>query len=91
MALFKAKFGPGATLGHAWIDGLFDNSGADAASGFYFLPFVIKPVRYHCFGAIFVGGNLLGGEGGGVIEFFIVGPVRAAMRVKWSSVGFQNF
>lgn len=82
VAFFKAKFGPGATLRHAWIDGFFDNGGPDAASGFHFLPFVVKTIRYHRFGAIFVGGNLLGGEGGGVIEFFIVSPVRAAMRVK---------
>lgn len=89
MAFFKAEFGPSATLGHAWIDGFFDNCGADAAGSFDFLPVVIKSVRYHGFGAIFVGGNLLGGKGGGVIEFFVIGPVRAARKMK-ESVGFPN-
>lgn len=82
MAFFKSELGPGAALGHARVDGFFDNCSADAASGFHFLPVVIETVRYHGFGAIFVGGDLLRWKGGGVIEFFIVGPVRAARRVK---------
>lgn len=61
VAFLKAEFGPRTALGHARIDGFFDNCGADAASGFDFLPVVIKTVRYHGFGAILVGGNLLGG------------------------------
>lgn len=89
MTFFKAEFGPGAALGNTRIDGFFDNCGADPASGFDLLPIIIKTVRYHGFGAIFVGGNLLGGKGGGVIEFFVVGPVRAARRVK-QSVGLPN-
>lgn len=83
MAFFKAEFSPGATLGHARIDGFFDNCGANAASRLDFLPVVIKTVRYHCFGAIFVGCDLLRGKGGRIIKVFdVVGPVRAARRVK---------
>ena len=78
MVLLEAEFGPGAAGGDAGVDGFADDGGADAADGFHFFAGVVEPVGCYCFGAVFVGGDLLGGEGAGVVEIFVVGPVGAA-------------
>ncbi len=86
MALLEAEFGPGLALGDAGVDGFFDDGGADAAGGFYFFAVVVEAVAGGGFGAVFVGGDLGGGEGVGVVELFVVGPVGAAVGVSRKSL-----
>lgn len=79
MTLLVAEFCPGAALSYTRIDCLFDNGCADTASCFNLFPIVVEAIRYDSFGAVFIGCDLLGGKGGCVLEFFIIGPVRATM------------
>lgn len=44
VALFEAEFGPTAALGHARVDGFFDDGGTDPASGFHLLAIIIEAV-----------------------------------------------
>lgn len=80
VAFFEAELGPGAAFGDAGVDGFFDDGGADAAGGFDLFAVVVEAVGDVSFGAVFVGGDLGRGEGVGVVEFFVVGPVLAARR-----------
>lgn len=79
LALLEAEFGPALALGDARVDVLLDDGGAYSAGGLDFFAVVVEAVRYYCSGAVFVGGYLLWGEGGGIVEFFVVGPVGAAV------------
>lgn len=81
VAFFETEFGPGFALGDAGVDVFFDDGGADAARGFDAFAIVVEAVRHYGFGAVFVGGDDLWREGGGVVEFFVVGPVWAAAGV----------
>ena len=80
VAFFQAEFGPAAALGNAGIHGFFDHGGADAARGFHFFAVVVEAISDGGFGAVFVGGDLRGREGVGVVEFFVIGPVGAAEK-----------
>jgi len=87
VALFEAELGPGAAFGDAGVDGLFNDGGTDTAGGFYLFAVVVEAVGDGGFGAVFVGGDLGGGEGVGVVEFFVVGPVGAAGRMfSWGAL-----
>lgn len=77
-ALFLAEFGPFFALGDAGVDVLFYDSRADLAGRLDFLVAVGQAIRDYCLGSVRVGDDLLRREGGGVIELFVVGPVRAA-------------
>jgi len=78
VTFLKTEFGPCFALCNAGIDSFFHDSGADPTCSFDTLAVVVEAIGYHCFGAVFVGGYDLRGEGSGVVEFLIVGPVRAA-------------
>ena len=84
VALFEAELGPALALGDTGVDVFFDDGGADAAGGFDALTVVVEPVGYNGFGAVFVRGYGLGGQGRGVIEvvFDIIGPVWTADRMS---------
>lgn len=79
MAFLKPKLGPCAPLGDAGVDGLADDSGADAPCSFDLFAGVVERVGYGGLGAVFVGGYGRGGKSGGVVEFFVVSPIRAAV------------
>ncbi len=80
VSFFHAEFCPAFTFGDARIYFLCFDGGADTACGLYSLAFVVEAVGHDIFGAIFVRGDSLGGQGRGVVEFIVVGPVGAAMR-----------
>lgn len=79
--LFEAELGPRAALGDTGVDGLADDGRADAPCRTDLFAGVVEGVRHDGFGAVFVRRDGLRGEGGGVVEFFVVGPVRAAVWV----------
>lgn len=82
MAFFEAEFRPGAPFRHGGVDGFADDGGADAPGGFHLFAGIVEGVGDDRFGAVFVRGDGLWGEGGGVVEFFVVGPVGAAVVVN---------
>lgn len=57
---------------------LFDDGGADPARGFDLFAVVVEAVGYYGFRAVFVRGDGLWREGGGIVEVFVVGPEFAA-------------
>lgn len=75
----QPEFRPCFAFGDPWVDVLLHDRRADSSRGFHFFAVVVEAVGYDGFGAVFVGGDLLGREGGGVVEFFVVGPVFAAV------------
>lgn len=77
ISLLETELGPCFSLRHSRVDVFLYNGGADSACGFHFLAIVVKTVGYDGFGAIFICEYLLGRKCGGVIEFFIIGPVGA--------------
>ena len=77
MSFLEAELRPRAPFGDPGVDGLFDDGGANAAGGFDLFACVVEAVGDYCFRAVFVGAHLLGGEGAGIIEFFVVSPVGA--------------
>ena len=83
MVLLEAEFGPRPALGHAGVDCLFDDGGTNPAGRFHAFTVVVEAVGYHCFGAVFVGGDLLRGKDVLVLGSFfeIFGPVGAAVDV----------
>lgn len=87
MAGLAAEFGPCAALGHTGVDGFFDDGGADAACGFHFFALVVVTIGDDGFGTVFVGGDLLRGKRGRLVEIFVISPVRAA-RMMEASVEF---
>jgi hypothetical protein len=56
---------------------------SDSTSSLDFLPIFVESITDDRLGAIFVGGYRLGreGVGGGIVELFIISPIRAAIRV----------
>ena len=78
VSLLEAELGPAAPRGDGGVDGLADDGGADAAGGLNALAVVVEAVGDDGLGAVFVGRDGLGGQGGGVVEFFVIGPVGAA-------------
>ncbi|KAL8668611.1 MAG: hypothetical protein Q9168_006763 [Polycauliona sp. 1 TL-2023] len=79
VALFEAELGPFAAGGNAGADGFADDGFADPLRKFDFFAGVIEGVGDFGLGAVFVGRDGGRGEGGGVVEFFVVGPIRAAV------------
>lgn len=77
VAFLQAEFRPRATFGNTGVDGFASNGGADTAGGFHSLAVVVEAVRDDGLGAVFVCGDLLWRKTGGIVEFFIVGPVAA--------------
>ena len=92
MTLFEAELGPALALGDAGVDVFFDDGGADAAGGFDALAVVVEAVGYNGFGAVFVRGYGLGGQGCGVVEvvFDVVGPVWTASRTSERLILFER-
>ena len=84
MSFFATEFRPFASFGYTRVDGFANDGGAHPTCGFNFFA-VFESVGDDGFGAVFVGGDGLWGKGGGVVEFFVVGPRRAAVRAM--SVG----
>lgn len=78
MAFLEPEFGPRPPLGDTRVDGLTDDGRADAPGSFHLFACIVEGVAYGSFGAVFVCGYRRGGESGGVIEFFVVGPVWTA-------------
>ncbi len=67
MVFFEPEFRPGAPRGDAGVDGGGGGGGFDAAGCFdAFGGGVVEAVGGYGFGAVFVGGDRLGGEGAGV-------------------------
>ena len=77
MALFRAKFVPGFSFCNARIDGLTHDGRADAARCLDLFTGIVEAVADDGLGAIFVGGDGLGGEAGGFVKVFVVCPVAA--------------
>jgi len=78
VTFLETEFRPGFALCDARVDVLSDDSGTDPARYLEALAVVVEAVGCYCFGAVFVGGYGLWGKGGGVVEFFVVGPGRGA-------------
>lgn len=58
---------------------LLDNGGTDLAGGLDLFIGIVEAVGYDGFGAVGVRNDLLLGEDGGVVEFFVVGPVGSSI------------
>lgn len=90
---FEPELRPLSAGGHARVDGFVHDGGAYAAGGFELFAGVVEAVGGYGFGAVFVGADLLGGEGAGVVEVFVVGPVGAAegeiSRARDEGVGWR--
>lgn len=79
MTLFETEFGPFAPCGDSGRDGFTDDGFADPLSEFDFFAGVVEGVGDFGLGAVFVRCDGCWGKGGGVVEFFVVSPVRAAV------------
>lgn len=90
MPFFEPEFRPLPAGGHARVDGFVHDGCAHAAGGFELFAGVVEAVGGYGFGAVFVGADLLGGEGAGVVEIFVVGPVGAA-EGEISRVGMRGW
>ena len=77
MSFLEPEFRPRTTFGDAGVDGFTGDGGADTTGGLDTLAFVVEAVGNDGLGTVFVGGDLLWRETGGIIEFFVVGPVAA--------------
>jgi hypothetical protein len=68
-------------FGNSGIDNFFVRGEADSTSGLDFLSLLVEPITDNCLGAIFVCGDSLRRKGivGGIIELFVVSPVRATV------------
>lgn len=62
---------------------LFHNGCADAARGFNLLVIIVEAVGNNGLRSIFVRDYLLRGEGGGLVELLVIGPVGAAAQNLW--------
>jgi len=78
VAFFEPEFRPCFAFGHPWVDVFFDDGGADPARGLDLFAVVVEAVGYYGFRAVFVRGDGLWWEGGGIVEIFVVGPEFAA-------------
>lgn len=76
-ACLGAHFRPVPTLGHAGILFLLYDSAADSLGAAHFFAFFVEEDRYHCFGAVFVAGDLGRRDAGREIGLLIFGPVGA--------------
>ena len=63
MVFLEAEFGPSAPRGDARVDGCGGGGGADPPSCFDATAVVVEAVGGYRFGAVFVGGYGLSGEG----------------------------
>ena len=88
VAFLYAEFRPCPSLGDTRVDCFAHDGCADTPCGFYLFARVVKGVADGSFGAVFVGGYRRGGKGGGVIEFFVVSPIWAALGWRQRLTGF---
>lgn len=90
MTLFEAELGPLAACGDTGRDGFPDDGFADPLGEFDFFAGVVEGVGDFGLGAVFVGCDGRRGKGGGVVELFVVSPVRAAVgEVSVEMVGMS--
>ena len=70
-------------FGNAGIDNFFVRGEPDSTSRLDLLPLLVEPITDDRLGAIFVCGDGLGREGivGGIIELFVIRPVRTTVMV----------
>jgi hypothetical protein len=78
VSFFFTEFWPCFAGCYGGVDCFAVDGGADTTGCFDAFTVIVETVGYYCFGAVFVGCYGLRGEGGGVVEFFVVGPVGAA-------------
>lgn len=78
MALLETELRPCPPLCDLRVYVLLHNSGSDPTGDLDLLAFIVEAVGNDGLCAIFVGGDLLRGEAGGVIELLVVGPVGTA-------------
>ena len=83
VALLESELFPFAAFGDLGVDVFADNGGLNSAGDLHFLVVIVEAVGDDGLGAILVRDHLLRGERGGVIEFFVVGPVGAAGKKKF--------
>ena len=88
MTLFKTELSPGFPLSDARVDIFFYDSSPDAASSLDTLTIVVKTIGDNCFSAVLVCSYSLWRECTGIIELFIVGPVRSAKTLFSTYVSF---
>ena len=79
MAFFEAKLRPCLTGSDGGVDLFLDDGCADSTGGFDTLTVLVEAVGSDGLGAVLVCGDSLGGEGGGVVELFVVCPVGATV------------
>lgn len=79
MAFFEAELGPFAACGDSWRDSFADDGFPDPLCKFDLFAGVVEGVGDFSLGAVFVSCDGGCGEGGGIVEFFVVSPVGAAV------------
>lgn len=83
VALLESELFPFAAFGDLGVDVFADDGGLNSAGDLHFLAVIVEAVGDDSLGAVLVRDHLLRGERGGVIEFFVVGPVGTAGKEKW--------
>lgn len=83
VALLKTELLPFAAFGDLGVDVFADDGSLNSAGDLHFLVVIVETVGDDGLGAVLVRDHLLRGERGGVIEFFVVGPVGAAEENFW--------
>lgn len=78
VALLETELLPFAAFGDLGVDVFADDGGFNSTGDLHFLVVIVETVGDDGLGAVLVRDHLLRGERGGVIEFFVVGPVGAA-------------
>lgn len=78
VALLETELLPFAAFGDLGVDVFADDGSLNSAGDLHFLVVIVETVGDDGLGAVLVRDHLLRGERGGVIEFFVVGPVGAA-------------
>lgn len=86
VTFLQPEFGPFPPLRDVRVYFVGVGGDTDAAGRFHFFAGVVEGVGDDCLGAVFVRGDGLWRQGGGVVEFFIIGPVRAAGEVNRGSL-----
>lgn len=81
VALLEPEFRPRFAFRDPWVHVLFDDGGADPPGRFHLSAVVVETVGHDGFRAVFVRGDGWRWEGGGIVEFFVVGPVFAAREM----------
>lgn len=82
MALFQAELGPLSALRNLGVHMFLHNGRLDLAGDLHLLSLVVEAVGDNSLRSILVRNDLLCGEGRGVIELLVVGPVGCAAKMK---------